>query len=181
MEIYEFVLANDDRTQSQRSAVFWSVVGVVCGLVVLLTLSDLLWDEIARSIGCPWDRFKCCSNRDDIDENEFRLNESSTNENNITAQQIIMSDPSSKEINYHAMNTIWNPDQLRNETASNSQYNGYQSSDPNTTPNNVLIHTTVLAKHNAKETEDRCVYTVDIASSNETTSKTKNPADTMVS
>jgi hypothetical protein len=179
-------LATDDPTQSQRSAAFWSVFGVVCSLVALLTLSDLPWDEMATTIGCPWYRFKCCSHDDDddIDVNNFRLTDSPTNDNNSIPNQPKMTGGASKGMNYHIMNTVWNPEQLRAETPSNPQYNGYRSPDQHTTPDNALIQSfaaVVMAKHIEKEIEDKRVYAVDIVEPNNPTAKAKTPADTMVS
>jgi len=82
------------------------------------------------------------------------------------------------------MNTVWNPEQLRNETPANPQYNGYRSPDQYTTPDNALIQSfaaVVMAKQKEKEIEDKRVYAVDIVEQNNSTSKTRNPADTMVS
>lgn len=184
----EFFVAEDDPTQSQRSAAFWSVFGVLCGLVVILTLSDLPWDEIASTIGCPWYRFKCCSNPDDdeedVDANHFRPTNSLNQENNIVTQQIIKPNASSKAASYHVMNTVWNPEHLSNESPIHPQYNGYQSPDQHTTPNNALIQSfgaVVLAKHKAKEIENKRVYAVDIIESNDEKAKSKSPAETMVS
>jgi hypothetical protein len=179
-----FFLANDDPTQSQRSAAFWSVFGIVCGLVVLLTLSDLPWDEIASTIGCPWFRFKCCSNDDDEDDditaNNINVTDSPVNGNNF----LTMPTTSTRGMNYHIMNTVWNPEQLHNETPLNPQYNGYQTPDQHTTPNNVLIQSfaaVVMAKHKEKQLDNKRVYAVDIVEDNNSTLRTKNPADTMVS
>ena len=178
-----FLLANDDPTRSQRSAAFWSVFGVVCGLVVLLTLSDLPWDEIARTLGCPWYRGKCCSNQDDDDEME---NDRADSENNLLTSQVIVSNASSSRgINYPVMNTIWNPDHLSSETPTNPQNLTTQAPvDQQTTPNNVLIQSfaaVVLAKQKAKEIEEKRVYAVDIIDSNDEPGKSKTAADTMVS
>jgi hypothetical protein len=154
--------------------------------VALLTLSDLPWDEIATTIGCPWYRFKCCSDHDDDDDdiNNFRLPDSPTNGNNIVTNQLTVPGTTTRGENYHIMNTVWNPEQLRSETPSNPQYNGYRSPDQHTTPDNALIQSfaaVVMAKHREKELEDRRVYAVDIVEQNDSASKIRNPADTMVS
>lgn len=187
-EIPFFVAANDDPTRSQRSAAFWSVFGVVCGLVVLLTLSDLPWDEIARVIGCPWYRLKCCSNHDEDDEPEINRIPSADSAHNLLTNQVIVSNnSSSKGINYQVMNTVWNPDQLHTENPTNPQYINSPPSVPDqqTTPNNALIQSfaaVVLAKHKAKEIEDKRVYAVDIIESHkEEAEKHRTPAETMVS
>ena len=182
-----FFPASDDPTRSQRSAAFWSVFGVVCGLVVLLTLSDLPWDEIARVIGCPWYRLKCCSNHDEDDEIDINRIPSADSEHNLLANQVIVSNnASSRGINYQVMNTVWNPDQLGTENPTNPQYINSQPPLPEqqTTPNNALIQSfaaVVLAKHKAKEIEDKRVYAVDIIESKEEGGKRRTPAETMVS
>jgi hypothetical protein len=82
------------------------------------------------------------------------------------------------------MNTIWNPEQLRSETPNNPQYNGYQSLDERTTPNDVNIQSfaaAILAKQKSKEVEQNHIYAVDIISSESPISKAKDPVDTMVS
>lgn len=184
---FVFFSANDDPTRSQRSAAFWSVFGVVCGLVVLLTLSDLPWDEIARVIGCPWYRLKCCSNHDEDDESDINRIPSADSERNLLANQVIVSNnSSSKGINYQVMNTVWNPDQLRTENPTHLEYIDSQPSlpDQKTTPNNALIQSfaaVVLAKHKAKEIEDKRIYAVDIIESKEEAGKHRTPAETMVS
>ena len=143
---------------------------------------------MATTIGCPWYKFKCCSDpdddEDDINVNNIRLNDSPTNENNLVTEQIHMPGTSSRGINYHIMNTIWNPEHLRNETPLNPQYNGYQSPDQRTTPNNVLIQSfaaTVLARQKEKQLEGKRVYAVDIIEENDAEGKSKTPVETMVS
>ncbi|CAF0757325.1 unnamed protein product [Rotaria sordida] len=177
---------DSDPTKNQRSAAFWTVFGVVCCLVVLLTLSDLPWDEISASIECPWYRFKCCLNHDDddIDMNNFRLPDSPTNENNLIIKQIIMPGTTNKGINYHIMNTVWNPEQLRNEIPSNPQSNGYRSLDQSKTPDNTHIRSfasVFMAKQKQKELEQKRIYAVDINEQNNSTLKTKDPVETMIS
>ncbi|UJR23849.1 hypothetical protein I4U23_026824 [Adineta vaga] len=174
----------DDPTEGQRSAAFWSVFGVVCGLVVLLTLSDLPWDEMLSTIGCPWYRFKCCSNDDD-DDDDLDMNNSNapSKENNPALQQISVPGKTGKGVNYHVMNTVWNPDQLQSETPAHAQYNGYITPNQQTTPNNALIQSfaaVVLAKQKEKAIEDKRVYAVDILPQNDTPVKPKRQVDTMM-
>ncbi|CAF0972917.1 unnamed protein product [Rotaria sp. Silwood1] len=178
-----------DPTESQRLAAFWTVFGVVCSLVALLTLSDLPWDEISAAIGCPWYRFKCCLNYDDdndadIDMNNFHLSDSSTNENNLITKQIIIPGTTAKGINYHIMNTVWNPEHLRNVVPLNPQFNEYRSLDQSKTPNNTLIRSfasVFLAKQKQKALEQKRVYAVDIIEQNNSILKPKHSVDTMIS
>lgn len=189
-------VADIDPTKSQRSAAFWTVFGVVCSLVALLTLSDLPWDEIYTAIGCPWYRLKCCCNRtadnidddeDDDDDNNGNnpdLTDSTTNANNSVQKQIVVPGAKAKGINYRIMNTVWNPEHLPNENPSNYQSNGYHALNQTQTPNNALIQSfasVFIAKQKAKKLEEKRIYAVDIAEQNESTLKNKNPTDTMVS
>jgi hypothetical protein len=106
------------------------------------------------------------------------------NENNLATQQIKMPGKSAKGINYHVMDTVWNPEQLTNETPLNPLYNGYRSPDQNITVDNANIQSfaaVVMARGKQKALEENRVYAVDIVEPNESTMKTKNPADTMVS
>ncbi|CAF3981855.1 unnamed protein product [Adineta steineri] len=180
-------IPKEDPTQGQRHAAFWSVLGFVCGLVVLLTLSDLPWDDIASTIGCPWYRFKCCSYDDDDDnddDNRVKNANSPMNEQDAEANRSSMPNKTVKGVNYHVMNTVWDPEHVRTETPSNPQYNGYHSPDQHTTPNNALIQSfaaVVLAKQKEKELDDKRVYAVDIVQQNDTALKAKRPLDTMTS
>ncbi|CAF3359824.1 unnamed protein product [Rotaria socialis] len=165
-----------DPTKNQRSAAFWTVFGIVGSLVVLLTLSDLPWDEISTAIGCPWYRFKCCSNHDvgDEDEDEINVNnlrstDSPINENNLLTKKIIPPGAKTTGTNYHVMDVVWNPEHLPDESK---------------TPNNVGIQsfaTAFIAKQKEKKSQEKCIYAADIVEQNNSTSKMKNSADTMIS
>ncbi len=116
--------------------------------------------------------------------NNFASPGSRTPENNMITETITFPGTSSKGINYHVMNTIWNPEQLDNETPSNPQYDGYRPPDQNTTPNNILIQsfaTSVMAKQKEKELEEKRVYAVDIIEENNSSTRTKTPVGTMMS
>lgn len=156
--------------------------------MVLLTLSDLPWDEIALTVGCPWFKLKCCcpSGEDDEDMNinAIPLSESPTTDSAMVTQQIPIAGASARGVNYHIMNTVWNPEHLRTDSPSNPQYNGYQSPDLQTTPNNLLIQSfaaVVLAKKKEKQIDEKRVYAVNIVDDQEQSVKPKHPADTMVS
>jgi transcriptional regulator NrdR family protein len=78
------------------------------------------------------------------------------------------------------MNTVWEPEYIRNQTPIKPQYNGYRSPDQTTTFDNTNIQsfaTVVMAKQKQKEIDDKRIYAVNI---NEPTAKTKNSVDTMV-
>ncbi len=116
--------------------------------------------------------------------NNFASTGLPTTENNLITETIKLPGASSKGINYHVMNTIWNPEQFRSESPSNPQYDGYKSSDQNTTPNNILIQsfaTNVMAKQKEKELEEKRVYAVDIIEENNSSTRTKTPVGTMMS
>lgn len=156
----------------------------MCSLVALLTISDLPWDDIARTVGCPWFRFKCCTHAaeedDDFDGRQFNLSDSPTSPDQSV---VTMSKTSTKGQNYHVMNTVWNPEQIRRDpTVSTSQpWNGVRSPDQRTTPDNVLIQSfaaAVIEKQKQKQLENKRVYAVDI---NENRDRSSNPTETMVS
>jgi hypothetical protein len=105
---------------------------------------------------------------------------STTNENNF----LTIPDTSARGMNYHIMNTVWNPEQVPNATPSNPQYDGYRTPDQRTAPSNVLIQSyaeAAMGKQKEKEIENKRVYAVDIVKDNNASGKTKNPADTMIS
>ncbi|CAF2496182.1 unnamed protein product [Rotaria sp. Silwood2] len=178
----------DDPTQSQRSAAFWSVLGVVIGLVIILTLSDLPWENIINTIGCTCYRLKCCSEQNDdenINEKDLHASNSSISDNNLRVKNISTSDGilTSNGTNYHVMNTVWNPEHIHNQTLLNSQNNGYRTLNQSTTPDNVLIQSftvATMAKQKQKELDDEHIYAVDINESTNSTLKTKDPINTMV-
>lgn len=182
-----YSLAKEDSTQSQRSAAFWSVFGVVCGLVVLLTLSDLPWDEIATTVGCPWFRFKCCFRDDDDDDDEQNPGSSSDSSPRARAaasKQVSLPGTVVRGVNYHVMNTVWNPDQLQGDSPTQAQYNGYVTPDPKTTPSNALIQSfaaVVVAKQRQQALDENRVYAVDILPQNDAPVAPKRPVDTMIS
>jgi len=85
-----------------------------------------------------------------------------------------------KRMNYHVMNSVWDPEYIPNPTPINAQYNGYRSPDQNKIPENLYIQSfasLAIAKRKQKELENQRVYAVNI---NEPTSKPKDPVDTMV-
>ena len=176
------ILAKVDPKQYDRLAAFWSVLGVVIGLVVLLTLTDLPWEDILTAFGCSWHQSGCCSKPDDpqnINIDDHRLSDSPTNDHSYGTQQISMPG-GPKGTNYHVMNTVWDTDYVHNQTPSNPQYNGYLSPDQSKTFNKTNIQTippTNLIKPKQQAFEDKRVYSVNIK---EPTSKTKDPVDTMV-
>jgi hypothetical protein len=126
------------------------------------------------ALGCSCHCLNCCSQQNEGEhfiENDIRLLNSPTNDYNygISAQ---------KGMNYHVMNTVWDPEYMRNQSPINPQYNGYLSPDQSKTPDNSHIQsfaTTVIAKQ--KQVDDKRIYAVNI---NEPTSKSKDPVDTMV-
>ncbi|CAF4611296.1 unnamed protein product [Rotaria sp. Silwood1] len=178
----------DDPTQNQRSAAFWSVLGVVTGLVVILTLSDLPWEDIINTIGCKCYRLKCCSKQNDDENNnekDLHSSDSSINDHNLRIENMSTSDgtQTSNGMNYHVMNTVWNPEHIHNQTSLNFQNNRYRTPDQSTTPDNVLIQSftaATLAKQKQKELDDKRIYAVDINESTNSTSKTNDPVNTMV-
>ncbi|CAF1112148.1 unnamed protein product [Adineta ricciae] len=174
-----------DTTKGQRSAAFWSVFGVVCGLVVLLTLSDLPWDDICSAIGCPWYRFKCCSDDDGDDDDEVHMNNSNPpdKEHPTVKEQVSIAGKTGKSVNYHVMNAVWNPEQLQSDTTGNAQVSGLITPNQQTTPNNVLIQSfaaVVLAKQRQNELEEKRVYAVDILPQGDLPAAQKRPVDTMM-
>jgi len=179
------VLAKPDPTQSQRSAAFWSVFGIVCALVVILTLSDLPWGDIFSAIGCSCNCFKCCSkqnNGEHMNVNDLHVSDSPTNDQNYEIETHSMSYGSSAptRVSYHVMNSVWDPEYIDNQISSKPQSYGYRSPDVSHTPNNANIQSftaAVIAKQKQKQIEDNRVYAVNI---NEPISKPKDHVDTMI-
>ena len=167
--------------------------GVVCGLVALLTISDLPWEDIATTIGCSSSRFQCCSKRndnDDLDDQEVdgahpRSSDLAANENPSVRRSAPLPIIAAKGTNYHVMDTVWNPDHLRSDTPAEPHSTGVRSPDQRTTPTNVLIQSftaAVLEKQKQQELDERRVFAVNIGQTENTTSKsTSNQAETMVS
>lgn len=189
--IDSFVLAKDDPTQSQRSAAFWSVFGVVCSLVALLTISDLPWEDIGAALGCPWYNVKCCAKGNANDEDQLDMDRAHYPGDNDTSrfepQLATTSKPSNRGMNYHVMNTVWNPEHLRPETSTN----GFHSPNQSTTPDNVLIQSfaaAMIEKRKQKQLEEKRVYAVNLqptdnvtAAAASKTDRTTNPTETMIS
>ncbi|CAF1519957.1 unnamed protein product [Rotaria sordida] len=179
----------DDPTQSQRLAAFWSVLGVVSGLVALLTLSDLPWRDIITTIGCTCHGLKCCSKQNDddenINENILHSSDLSINDHNLRVNNMSTSDErlTSNGINYHIMDTVWNPEHIHKQTLLNSENNTYRTPDQSTTPSNALIQpfaAATMAKKKQKELEDKHIYAVDINETTNSTLNTKDPVNTMI-
>ncbi len=137
------------------------------------------------AIGCSCNCFKCCSKRNDaehINENDLRLQDSPTNDQNYEIKNLSISDGSSAptRVSYHVMNSVWDPEYIDNQISTKSQYYGYRSPDFIKTPNNANIQSfaaAVVAKQKQKQFEDNRVYAVNI---NEPTSKPKDHVDTMI-
>jgi hypothetical protein len=179
------LLAIPDPTQNKRTAAFWSVLGIVVGLVVILTLSDLPWEDLLTAIGCSFSCFNCCSKKDDnekIQEADLRLSDSPINDYSSGTKNTPMAfeTPAPKRMNYHVMNTVWNPEDMNNQTRGNPQYNGYRSPIQPKTPDTALQQSSAYVNTvKQNESADKRIYAVNMNEPKQ--SKAKNPADTMVS
>ncbi|CAF5105740.1 unnamed protein product, partial [Rotaria magnacalcarata] len=108
------------------------------------------------------------------------------NDQNIRVKNKSISDGTtpSNEFNYRVMDTVWNPEYIHDQKPSNPQYNGYFSPDQSRTPDNILIQSfaaVTMTKQQQKELEDKRIYAVNIDDSTNSTSKTKDPVNTMIS
>ncbi|CAF1025493.1 unnamed protein product [Didymodactylos carnosus] len=178
MLFYNGTNSIDDALQGQRRAAFLAVLGVVVGLVGILTLSDLPWSDIARYFRCPWISCRCISgNSGDVDEDD-EISMNGENEQQTTAQIQKL-----KNTNYHVMDTVWNPDSLveinhdeiveARASVLQSRYNGYISPPPRaetrisnnvTSPDNQLIKSfaAIVAKQQEKKNKISQIYAVDL-------------------
>ena len=150
-----FVQVKPDPKESNRVAAFWSVLGVVTGLIVFLTLSDLPWSDIFTAIGCSCHRLTCCFKKDPSQSNSnshLRFSDSPTNDNNAGVQGMRASYASDSS----------DPHYMRQKIPTNVQYNGYRSPD----------HTQIPQMGEKK--------TISYVNTNEPRSKSKDPVDSMV-
>lgn len=181
-------LEKADPTQSQRSAAFWSVVGVIAGLVVILTLSDLPWDDIINTLGCSFYRFQCHSkpnNDEKIVDKKLHLSDSSLDALNSQIKNKSTSDGRiiSNGMNYHVTDAVWNPEYSCNQTSSNSTDDAHHRIDQTRTPDDALIQSFALAtieKQRQKELEDKRIYAVNMNEFTSSPSENKDPVDTMI-
>ena len=169
-------VAVEDPTQSQRLAAFWSIFGVALGLIVLITLSDLPWNEIFVALRCPWYQFKCRSNvhgeeDEDIDRNSFHSTDSPASENNSITRTILIPGTSTKGVIYHVMNTVWSPEQLHHDISFNPQYNVSLIRSP---------APTVMEKQNDKESENKHIYATNIIEKNNSMLRTTDTVNEMI-
>ena len=155
--------------QNQRTAAFWAVLGVIIGLVMILTMSDLPWKDILVSVGCE----KLCFNLRKNKNTDEKINEyDSQSSNSPTGDFYGGAALGPKAGGFQVRNTVWTPEYANNQTPRNVQYNGYRTPDSsNTQP-------TDTSKPGRKGSDERRVYAVDIDKS---TTKANDPADTMVS
>ena len=84
-----------------------------------------------------------------------------------------------KGMNYHVMNTVWDPENMNSQSSRNAHYNGYRSPDQKQTPDTTNIQSFALAKQKEKDLADKRIYAVNI--NNQTRPKSKDHVDTMVS
>ena len=137
-----------DPTESRRLAAFWSVVGVVSGLVFLLTISDLPWESIFVAMGCTC---KCTSEQSDRKQiQQIATHLSGSPGNN---QQPPPAGVTAKGMNYHVRTAIWNPDQPTFGTPVKTQYDGYHSPPIHTNIHSVAD--AVLAKKNQEASDEK--------------------------
>lgn len=157
--------ATADPTHNQRTAAFWSVLGVIIGIVAMLTFSDLPWTDILVSVGCEKYCLKCRKGAPgDGYSNEYDSQSSSSPSGGFYGA-------ADSKMSHHGLeirNTVWTPDYATNPTPRNVQYNGYRSPDQNVD----------AQKATSKEPDEKRVYAVDIDKS---AAKGADPADTMVS
>lgn len=134
-----FVQVKPDPKESNRAAAFWSVLGVVTGLIFFLTLSDLPWGDILTAIGCSCHRLTCCSKKPPSQLNSnshLRFSDSPTHDDGV---QVI-------QTSYGSSPT--DPDYMRQKSPTYVQYNGYRSPDHSQIPDmgknksNAYVNTT---------------------------------------
>lgn len=184
------IVAKDDADGGQRFAAFWSVLGVVTGLVVLLTVSDLPWEDILSAIGCSFHRFTCCS-KDDDDQtnkngNDFDISDSTTGVYD-TQRGKKLSLPSdmigSGKANYHVMNTVWDPEYANHQPSNNIQYNGYRSPEQfnSSTNSNIKSYTNVITVQSKEKSKDSIDAMVNWTQQLQEQLKHKTPRETSAS
>ena len=138
-------------------AAFWSVLGVVTGLIVLLTLSDLPWSDIFTAIGCSCHYFTCCGKGNDsehMNNNHLRFTDSPSDDWN-SGVQVSPTPYGSTGFSHQA---------IRQKSPVHVQYNGYRSPDQTQTP------------QKSKMTGNKNVSYIQ---TNEPRSKGKDPIDSM--
>ena len=157
--------------------------------MALLTISDLPWEDIATTIGCSSNRFQCCSKGNENDDQDIdvagaRSSDLTENDNPSVRRSAPMPIIAAKGMNYHVMDTVWNPDHLRSDTPLESHPTGFRSPDQRTTPTNVLIQSftaAVIEKQKQQEIDERRVFAVNIEQNENKTSKSTGQVETMVS
>ena len=177
-------LVKDDPTESKRLSAFWSVISIISGLVILLTSSDLPWEDISSTFRCSFQSFKCCQKKttvEHINENDLNLSYSPTNNQSSRTNKTSISNlpTAPKGINYHIMNTVWDPDYIHSPTSINSQYTSYDSLDQYKSPDNSNIKSfSTLVMIKQKELQNKRLDGANLK--NESTSKVNDSVDNMV-
>ncbi|CAF1023523.1 unnamed protein product [Adineta ricciae] len=146
-------------TENQRKIAFWTVLGVVIAIIVILTLSDLPWVDIVTSIGCG---NYCQTNKDahvEMYDDNLDFSGSPTNDGNYSRKVVPVND--GKPSDYHVRTAVWTPEYETDQISA-----GHRSTNRNM---------------QEREIDSRRVYAVDINQSTKAASKHKDPADTMVS
>ena len=105
-------LEETDPTKGNRKTAFWSVLGVVIGLVEFLTISDLPWEDIMSVLGCSFHCFNCCSKElKSKDSDDGQIDSPIVYEGYGGKKSSIpdgMAAP--RTTNYQIMNTAWQPE-----------------------------------------------------------------------
>ena len=152
-----FFLVTEDPKENKRVAAFWSVLGVIVGLIVLLIISDLPWSDILTAIGCSCHRSTCCGKENhskNMNNNYLRFTDSPTNDWN-SGVQVSPTPNGSTGFSHQA---------IRQKSPVHVQYSGYRSPD----------HTQMPQKSNMTRTTN-----VSYIQTNEPRSKGKDPIDSM--
>lgn len=118
-----------DPTAGDRKTAFWSVLGVVIGLIVFLTLSDLPWEDIISALGCSFHCFGCCPSKnkeEDSNENDLDQTDSPIVYEGYGGKKLSLPDETSapRTTNYQIMNTTWTPEY------TNNRFNSSKASSP---------------------------------------------------
>jgi hypothetical protein len=124
------------------------VVGVVSGLVVLLTISDLPWESIFVTMGCSCRCGSEPNDRKQIQQIATQLSNSPGSDQQSSPDGI-----TAKGMNYHVRTAIWNPNQPTLGTPVKTEYDGYQSP-----PIRTNIHSmadVVLAKQKQSASDEK--------------------------
>lgn len=126
IEFQIFCLELENPKARDRVIAFWCVVGFACAAIVLLTITDLPFEDLCLVLGCSTKCFRCSSSTSPVEKVETKRVDLSNFRPNVAHSGVSPSSiPEETTVgqqqpsNYQMMCKVWNSEKKCYETTTN--------------------------------------------------------------